>query len=77
MKLKVEYTDTFAGEPNYCWAHRGDIEVPSNISDAQAKRLAKRFVDLNGVDGRWAKHDDLLEFRPYKLCRVLFVSFEP
>ena len=29
----VEYTDTFAGEANYCWIKRATISIPAMASD--------------------------------------------
>lgn len=28
IRYDVEYTDTFAGEANYCWVRRAVVEVP-------------------------------------------------
>ena len=29
-KYNAEYTDTFAGDPNYCWVKRAEIIMPEN-----------------------------------------------
>ena len=30
-QYKFEYTDTFAGEANYCWVRRGVVSVPELV----------------------------------------------
>lgn len=86
-----EYTDTYGGEANYCWVRRGKVRVPdlthygydgsngyarANARQArQVMRLVKAELGLGGVRG--ARHDygDTVEFRPYGLATVLFISF--
>ena len=31
MKVLVEMTDTFGGQPNYCWLQRHTLEMPSTL----------------------------------------------
>jgi hypothetical protein len=42
MKVNLEKTDLFGGEPNYAWVHRNTVEVPDDISDLKLIRLAKK-----------------------------------
>lgn len=70
----VEYTDTFGGEPNYCWVRRQEIE---NTEDtAKLKRLAKKSVGIAGLPGRWYDNGDYYEFRPYRMCTILILSYK-
>ena len=88
---EYEYTDTFAGEANYCWVKRGRIDMPelthygydggkgyakaNKIANRELMKKAKAAVGLTGVRGRTYHHGDMSEFRPYRACAVLFVTF--
>lgn len=86
----VEYTDTFAGEANYCWARRAAIRVPEwphyKGWDGNGRReppgyqrhvmrKAKAAVGLTGVRGKTMPVDDGYEFRPYGVAAVMFVTY--
>ena len=71
----VEYTDTFAGEANYCWVKRATIDCPDNASNARIMRRAKAAIGLAGVRGRTNAYGDMFEFSPYRSCTVLFVTW--
>jgi hypothetical protein len=82
-KYKVELTDTFGGEANYSWVKRHSIPVPEMRHDkdykyveAQAKRIAKNAVGLNGVRGEWENWGDTYVFRPRGMCQILFVNYD-
>lgn len=88
---QAEYTDTFGGEANYCWVRRHNITVPeltafgydggTNYSKANKRlqtyvmRKAKAAVGITGMRGRTTPFGDGWEFRPYRSCTVLFVTF--
>jgi hypothetical protein len=74
MKAKVEYTDTFGGESNYSWVDRFSFD-PKDMSDLAIVRKAKKLCNLNGVRGVTNKIGDMIEFRPYKICTVMFITF--
>lgn len=90
-KYDVEYTDTFGGEANYSWVKRAVIAMPelthygydgsSNYSKAnkvfnrELMKKAKAAMGLTGVRGETYEMGDTLEFRPYKSCTVMFVTF--
>lgn len=84
----VEYTDTFAGEANYCWVKRATIDVaPMEMTSAATvgkKRRAynrdvvtkaKAAMGLTGTRGTMYNHGDMFEFRPYRSCTVMFVQY--
>ena len=71
-----EFTDTFAGEANYCWVKRGSFPVADNVSDTTVMRRAKKILGLNGVRGRTNRLGDSIEFVPYRSCTALFIRFE-
>ncbi len=68
-----EYTDTFAGEANYCWVKRESLSLPSGLSQQQVMRKAKAALGLSGMRGRTMPYSDGFEFRPYRSCTVAFV----
>lgn len=73
--FSVEYTDTFGGEANYSWVKRADLSVPFNPTNAIVMRAAKKAMGLTNVRGRVTDHGDTIEFRPYGLCTVMFITF--
>ena len=86
----VEYTDTFGGEANYCWVKRATVTMPEwphfkgwdgngRIEPKGYKpllmRKAKAAIGLTGRRGVTTDFGDMIEFRPYRSCTVLFVTF--
>ena len=87
----VEYTDTFGGEANYSWVRRARVTMPElthygydgSTNYARANKIYKRELmkrakaetGLTGTRGRTFDHGDMIEFRPYRACTVLFVSY--
>lgn len=79
MAYQVEYTDTFGGEANYSWVKRASIQTPSCDYRSPSyrstlMRRAKAAMGLSGVRGVTYWHGDMAEFRPYRMCRVMFVT---
>jgi hypothetical protein len=70
-EIEVQYTDTFGGEPNYCWLKRATLEIPHGLSNRGIMRRMKAAVGLSGVRGRSTSYGDSWEFRPYRSCTVL------
>jgi len=91
-RYSVEYTDTFSGEANYSWVKRGSVSMPelthygydggsnyakaNKIANRELMKRAKAAVGLTGVRGVTHHHNDTLEFLPYGMCTVLFVTFD-
>jgi hypothetical protein len=87
----VEYTDTFGGEANYAWVRRHVVSVPelthygydgssnyraaNKIAERELMRRAKAAVGLTGVRGVKSSFGDGIEFRPYGMATVMFVTF--
>lgn len=90
-KYNIEYTDTFAGEANYCWVKRAIVfmfeltafgyDGGTNYAQANKRynrelmRRAKAAVGLTGVRGVTSWHGDIGEFRPYRMATVLFINW--
>ena len=75
MAYLAEYTDTFGGEANYSWVKRATIEADAALSDLALMRRAKAALGLSGLRGRTFNHGDMIEFRPYRVACVLFVTY--
>jgi len=90
MKFNVEYTDTFSGEANYSWVERATIAMPelthygydgssgygkaNRVFERELMRRAKASVGLTGIRGQRMDIGDTIEFKPYGMCTVLFIS---
>ena len=90
-KYDIEYTDTFAGEANYSWVKRAVVTMPelthygydggtnyakaNKVYNRELLKRAKRETGLTGVRGQVFHHGDMIEFRPYRSCTVLFVTY--
>jgi hypothetical protein len=87
----VEYTDTFAGEANYCWVKRETVTMPelthygydggSNYAKAnkvfqrELMKAAKAAVGLTGARGRVENWGDTVAFYPYSSATVMFINW--
>ena len=76
MTVHIEKTDTFGGEANYSWVERHSVTMPDSASDLAIIRKAKELCGYSGLRGRVYNYGDMIEFRPYRLCQVMFVTFE-
>ena len=74
FKIFVEYTDTFGGEPNYCWVRRETLELPVGLSDRAIMRRLRKAMRLTGIKGRWIVFGDAWKFRPYKCQTILMAN---
>lgn len=88
----VEYTDTFGGEANYSWVRRAQVTVPelthygydggtnyakaNKIAQRELMKRAKAEMGLTNVRGTRHDYGDTIEFRPYRSCTVMFVTFD-
>ena len=75
MKVNVKYTDTFGGEANYCWVNRESFSA-TGLNDNQIVRRAKKAMGLSGVRGKGGWNGDMYEFRPFRMCTVMFITFD-
>ena len=88
---EYEYTDTFGGDANYCWVKRGKVHVPelthygydglygytkaNKAQRVQIMRKVKAELGITGVRGVTHEHGDMIEFRPYGMATVLFITY--
>lgn len=92
MVFNYEYTDTFAGDANYCWVKRGKVSVPElthygydgsngyskagKLQMREIMKLVKRDLGLTGVKGRRETGGETEIFYPYGMATVLFVEYD-
>lgn len=88
---EYEYTDTFAGEANYCWVKRGKVTMPclthygydglhgytkaNKTAMRELMKAVKAKLGLTGISGNLYHHGDMTEFRPYRMNTVLFITW--
>lgn len=75
MAYRIEMTDTFGGEANYCWVKRGEITADSSASRRAIIRRVKAWAGLSGVRCRVYDHGDQLELRPHGQNVVVFADW--
>ena len=75
MQIDIEYTDTFSGEANYSWCKRQTVEMPENATNRMILRRAKKEMQLSGMQGVTSNSGDMISFKPYGSCTILFITF--
>lgn len=75
MAWQIEVTDTFGGESNYSWVRRYTMPYKEGERQRDTMRRAKALAGYTGVRGRSSNYGDMLEFRPYRICHVLFITW--
>ncbi len=73
MEYEAQWTDTYGGEANYSWVKYATIKANGDVSDCAILRRAKSALGLTGLKGRTYYHGDMIEFRPYRMCCVMFI----
>lgn len=90
-KYIVEYTDTFAGEPNYGWVRTAKVTMPelthygydggtnytkaNKVFERELMKRAKAAVGLTNVRGVVDRWGDTIAFYPYRSNTVMFISY--
>lgn len=59
----------------YTGSTDGSYSRANKIANRELMKKAKALVGLTGVRGRTYHHGDMSEFRPYRSCTVLFITF--
>lgn len=88
----VEYTDTFGGEPNYAWVKRAVVSMPelthygydggtnyykaNKVFKRELMKKAKAVIGLTGMRGTVTEYGETIEFRPYRSCTVMFITYK-
>ena len=92
MQYNIEYTDTFGGEANYCWVRRASVTMPelthygydggtnyvkaNRVYNRELMKRAKAAVGLTSIRGKTVDYGDMIDFRPFGACVVMFVTPE-
>lgn len=91
MKFRYEYTDTLAGEANYCWVRRGNVDVPElthygydgsqgyvKADKAQTRELVRKVKAAIGLTGWKCDREDwgdTIVLRPRGRCEIVFIDY--
>jgi len=76
MKAQIEVTDTFAGEANYCWVRRHEIEADC-LTRLQIVRRLKALAELNGVRCVCvAECGNYFQYKVIGACITFFITFD-
>jgi len=67
-----EYTDTYAGERNYCWCQKGYVKARNK---KHAMRLARAELGMTGFKGDYSELTGFAEWRPHGCCTILTVEW--
>lgn len=59
----------------YTGSSDGSYSRANRIFNRELMKRAKAAVGLTGARGRTVDYGDTLEFRPYRSCTVLFVTY--
>ena len=89
MRFQIELTDTYAGQANYSWRREAFVTMPelthygydggtnyhkaNKIFCRELMKKAKAAVGLTGIRGTTTQYGDMIEFRPYRVCQVMFI----
>ena len=88
---EYEYTDTFAGEANYCWVTRGSVSVPDlthygydgSLGYAKANkrqqsvivRRVKAALGISRVKHDTESYGDQIKVTPRNSGTVVFINY--
>ena len=69
---RIEATDTFSGEANYCWVRRYEFTAKSDLA---AVRKAKNLAGWNGLRCEREDYGDQIVLRPRGICQIMFIDY--
>jgi hypothetical protein len=76
LNVRVEHTDTFAGEANYGWVHRHEFEAVDNASRRALVRRAKAECGLTNEPCDVIEWGDEITIKPRGLHQIVFITCE-
>ena len=76
LNVRVEHTDTFAGEANYGWIKRHEFEAVDNASRRTLVRRAKAECGLTNEPCDVIEWGDEITIKPRGLHQIVFVTCE-
>lgn len=81
MGYKVEVTDTFGGEANYCWVHRHELpyfeaQADGFVKRSQLVRAAKKAEGWTGMRCDVQDMGDQIVVKPRGLLQVMFIDWQ-
>jgi hypothetical protein len=70
----IEHTDTFGGEPNYCWVNRSEVEIPEKYSSAWIVRTLKKELGWTGLPCITSDWGTYIIIRPTDRCEIVLAT---
>lgn len=78
MVVKVVETDTFGGQPNYCWVNRIEFSMPDGSTTRAIVRRVKRELGWRGRSTTQDEGDSLiLHPRGHHVVAFVYCEAEP
>lgn len=91
LLYNIEYTDTYGGEANYAWVKRAIVTMPelthygydggtnyykaNKVFKRELVKKAKASMDLTGLRGKVTEYGETIEFRPFRSCTIMFITY--
>lgn len=60
----------------YTGSTDGSYSRACRVADRELLKRAKALVGLTNVRGVTSRHGDMIEFRPYRMATVLFITYD-
>jgi hypothetical protein len=74
-KWEIIVTDTFGGEPNFCWVRKYSIVLDQAASKTAIVRRIKKAAHMSGCRGASDWIGDGYRFRPYGAPIILLANY--
>ncbi len=70
----IEHTDTFGGEPNYCWCNRSELAIPETYNQSWIVRKVKEQLGWTGLRCSVEDWGSYVTIRPTDRCEIAFAT---
>lgn len=67
--------ELLASEPDHVYTSAATVARKRRAYNRELVMKAKAAMGLTGVRGRMFNYGDMFEFRPYRSCTVMFITF--
>ena len=72
--FKVQYTDTFGGQPNFDKIERETVSLADDSTDRQIVLACKNAMGLSGIKCDREEDGETTILRPRGSCTVMFID---
>ncbi len=77
LTIRVEHTDTFAGQPNYCWVRRHEFVADESASRRTLVMKTKELCGLTGHRCDVTECGDDITITPHGVHEIVLVTCHP